>query len=401
MLRPYMAETVKRHRCAPVIPNHEDFALSSRPIHIMHVLGNFGMGGAEMGVARLVQGLSGEEMRHSLAILGADRSLLDELRLELPCHALGIRGRSYMAFRPLAELFRRERVDIVHVNNLAPWPDAALAAKLAGCRCVETFHGVEQGLIQFSLPRKLFLRGVFRLSARVTAVADEAAELLTTLTGIPRAAVDVIANGIDTERFAPVASPEARRALRRDKGLPEEGLLLGCVAALRPVKNHRGLLRAFAQAVTGTAAAAHLVLVGDGELAGELRELAETLGIAERVLFLGRRADVAELLPCFDAFVLNSDTEGLSYAVLEAMACGLPLIATAVGGNVRLVRDGRQGLLVPVGDGDALAAALARVLAEPDSLAAMGREARIMVDTEYGMTAMLARYHNLYRELAG
>ena len=359
------------------------------------------MGGAEMGVARLIQGLNGEEMRHSLAILGADRSLLDELRLELPCHALGIRGRSYMAFRPLAELFRRERVDIVHVNNLAPWPDAALAAKLAGCRCVETFHGVEQGVMRFSLLRKQLLRGVFRLSARVTAVADEAAELLTTLTGIPRAAVDVIANGIDTKRFAPVASAEARRMLRRDKGLPEEGLLFGCVAALRPVKNHRGLLRAFTQAVTGPAVVAHLVLVGDGELAGELRALAETLGIAERVLFLGRRADVAELLPCFDAFVLNSDTEGLSYAVLEAMACALPLIATAVGGNVRLVRDGRQGLLVPIGDGDALAAALARVMAEPDRLVAMGREARKKIEAEYGMTAMLAHYHALYRELAG
>jgi glycosyltransferase involved in cell wall biosynthesis len=367
----------------------------------MHLLGNFGMGGAEMGVARLIQGLSGEDMRHSLAILGADRSLLDELRLELPCHALGIRGRSYMAFRPLAELFRRERVDIVHVNNLAPWPDAALAAKLAGCRCVETFHGVEQGVLQFSLLRKQLLRGVFRLSARVTAVADEAADLLATLTGIPRAAVDVIANGIDTERFAPVASPEARRMLRRDKGLPEGGLLFGCVAALRPVKNHRGLLHAFAQAVTGRAVAAHLVLVGDGELAGELCALAETLRIAERVLFLGRRADVAELLPCFDAFVLNSDTEGLSYAVLEAMACALPLIATAVGGNVQLVRDGRQGLLVPIGDGDALAAALARVMAEPDRLVAMGRESRKKIEAEYGMTAMLAHYHALYRDLAG
>lgn len=359
------------------------------------------MGGAEMGVARLVQGLSGEEMRHSLAILGADRSLLDELRLELPCHALAIQGRCYTAFRPLAALFRRERVDIVHVNNLAPWPDAALAAKLAGCRCVETFHGVEQGVLQFSLLRKQLLRGVFRLSARVTAVADEAAGLLATLTGIPRAAVEVIANGIDTERFAPVASAEARRMLRRDKGLPEEGLLFGCVAALRPVKNHEGLLRAFARAVKASGVASYLVLVGDGERAGALRKLAETLGIAKRVLFLGRRSDVAELLPCFDAFVLNSDTEGLSYAVLEAMACGLPLIATAVGGNVRLVQDERQGLLVPAGDGEALTAALTRVMAEPELPAAMGREARKLIEAEYGMTAMLVRYHNLYRELAG
>lgn len=375
--------------------------MSSPPLHIMHVLGNFGMGGAEMGVVRLIRGLSDAGLRHSIAILGADRSLLEESHADIPCHALGIRRRSYAAFWTLAQLFRRERVDIAHVNNLAPWADTALAARLAGCRCIETFHGVEQGLLRFSAPRKLLLGSARLLTERITAVADEAADLLAALTGTPRETIAVIANGIDTAAFAPAGSTEVKGALRRAKGLPEHGLLFGCVAALRPVKNHRGLLCAFARALQATAVPAALVLVGDGALAGELRELAAALGIGDQVHFLGRRADVAELLPCFDAFVLNSDTEGLSYAVLEAMASGLPLIGTAVGANVRLVTAERQGLLVAAGDDAALTAALSRVLTDPALLERMGREARRLVETHYGMSAMLERYHDLYRTLAG
>lgn len=353
-----------------------------------------------MGVVRLIKGLSDAGKRHSVAIFGTDRSLLEELQSDIPCHALGICERSYTAFWALARLFKREGVDIVHVNNLAPWADAALAARLAGCRCIETFHGVEQGLLRLSIPRKILFRGAQRLTAQVTAVAAEAADLLVSLTGIAREAVAVIPNGIDTALFAPVDSPAARRALRRAKGLPEDPLLFGCVAALRPVKNHRGLLRGFARALRATAVPAELVLVGAGQSAGELRELAGTLGITDQVRFLGRRADVAELLPCFDAFVLNSDTEGLSYAVLEAMACGLPLIGTAVGANVKLVTEGRQGMLVAAGDEVALAAALSRAMADPALLKEMGRAARRLVENEYGMAAMAARYRRLYQKVA-
>jgi len=367
----------------------------------MHVLGNLGMGGAEMGVLRLIQNLKDERIRHSIAILGSDRSLLDQMNVDIPCHALDLQGRCFTAFWRLAKRFRRERVDIVHVNNLAPWPDAALAARLAGCRCIETFHGVEEGRLRFSFLKQMLFRGAGFLSSRITAVADEAADLLTGLTGISRDAVQVIPNGVDTANFSPVASLGTKRDLRRSKNLPEDALLLGCVAALRPVKNHRGLLRAFAGALKGVATPVVLVLVGDGPLAAELQTLAAELGIGEQVHFLGRRSDITELLQCFDAFVLNSDTEGLSYAVLEAMACGLPLIGTAVGGNVQLVRNDRQGMLVAVADEAALSMALHRAISGSEDLITMGQEARKMVMAHYGMAVMVDQYRKLYLELAG
>lgn len=366
----------------------------------MHVLGNFGPGGAEMGVLRLIRGLTVDRMRHSIVILGTNRSLLEELQAnDIPCHALGIEGRSYSAFRSLARLFRREQVDIVHVNNLAPWIDAALGAKLTGCRCIETFHGIEHGRLHFSLGRQMLLRGASLLTTRITAVGDEAADLMANLTGIERGAVQVIFNGIDTRRFVPPATLTAKRSMRRTKGLPEDALIFGCVAALRPVKNHRGLLQAFASVVQHSTVPALLVLVGDGPLESVLRELAGELAIGERVIFLGRRADIPELLQCLDVFVLNSDTEGLSYAVLEAMACGLPLIGTAVGANVSLVRAGSQGQLVAAGDEIALAESLAAALTDPARLAAMGMAARQWIEAEYGIDRMFASYRELYQEI--
>lgn len=368
-------------------------------IHVMHVLGNFGKGGAEMGVVRLIRQLSDSRLRHSVVILGSDCSLLEEYPLSVPYHALGL-GKSYTAFWPLARLFRRERVDVVHVNNLAPWLDTALAAQLSGARCVQTFHGVEEGTLRFSTPRRALFRLADRLSWRVTAVADEAAHLLSDLTGLNPARIVAIPNGIDTRQFVPLGDAHDKSARRRELRLPEQAVLFGCVAALRPVKNHRGLLRAFAGALRNTKTEAALVLVGDGMLLAELQSLAAELQITEQVYFLGRRTDVVELLQVFDAFVLNSDTEGLSYAVLEAMACGLPLIGTAVGANTQLVTDEREGFLTAAGDEGAMRQALSRALADPTRLLVMGRSARQKIVAEYGVAAMAERYREIY-SLAG
>ena len=372
----------------------------AQSIHIMHVLSNLGVGGAEIGVLRLIEGLSDGRLRHSITIAGQDRSLIEHRGFAGPCHALGIAGRSYLAFWRMARLFKRHKVDLVHVNNLALWPDAALASRLARCSCIETFHGIENVNLRFSLARRALYRVARLMTDRLTAVSEEAADLAVRLTGIPRRAFQLIPNGVDTERFKPAGSKEEKILLRAAKGLPEESLLLGCVAALRPVKNHRGLLQAFAQVAREIGPSAHLVLVGDGPLREELIRLAAQLGVRDRVLFLGNRTDVAEILRCCDLFILNSHTEGLSYALLEAMSTGLPVIATAVGAAVRLITPGREGDLVPAADTAALADRLKALLLQPESLAAMGMHARRTVQSQYGMHVMLNRYKSLYQELA-
>lgn len=374
---------------------------SRKPLHVMHVLGNLGPGGAEMGVIRLIQAFPGEDVTHSLCILGDDLRLRDELGDAAPCHVMGFKGKVRSAFWPLARLFRQQGVDIVHVNNLAPWLDAALASSLAGCRCLQTFHGVEQAQLRFSPLRRALLRLAACLSDGMTAVAAPAADLMADLTGITRNRIRVIDNGIDTDVFTPVASRDEKKQLRRNLDLPETGILIGCVAALRPVKNHQGLIEAFARTLDANVGEAFLVLVGDGPLEGELRQKCQDLGphVAERVLFLGRRTDIARLLPALDVFVLNSDTEGLSYAVLEAMACGLPVVATEVGANPQLITQARQGVLVPFGDAAALARALCEVVGNPAQSEIMGANARCRAEEEFSLRRMSAAFRDLYLNL--
>ncbi len=355
-----------------------------------------------MGVVRLIRSFPGEDVRHSICILGRDLSLLDELDESIPCHALGLKGRSLGAFRLLGKLFQEQSVDIVHVNNLAPWFDAALGAALAGCRCILTFHGVEQAQMRFPFKKRMLFRLAARLTDRMTAVAAPAADLMADLTDVARNRIQVIENGIDTEIFRPAGSMVEKRELRQSFKLPEDGLLLGCVAALRPVKNHRGLIEAFARVVEEGDGDAWLVLIGGGTLEDALRERCRELGtrVAERVLFFGRRSDVACLLPALDAFVLNSDTEGLSYAVLEAMACGLPVIATEVGANPQLVRQGVEGYLVPSSDEVALALCLNGLIANTEQLTTLGTNARRKVVEEFSLRTMSAAYRDLYLHFA-
>jgi L-malate glycosyltransferase len=201
-------------------------------------------------------------------------------------------------------------------------------------------------------------------------------------------------NGVDTERFSPV-DPAERSRLRAALGLPPHAFLFGCVARLRAVKRHCDMLDGFALA-TADRPDASLVLIGNGELADALHAQARLLGIETRVLFLGDRDDVESLLPLLDAFVLTSSTEGMSNAVLEAMACGLPTIATAVGGNPETVDAPSTGLLVPAYSPQSVAKAMRELLADVDRAREMGRRARLRVERVFSIEAMVAGFCRMY-----
>jgi glycosyltransferase involved in cell wall biosynthesis len=279
-----------------------------------------------------------------------------------------------------------------------------MASRLAGCKCIETFHGVEDNIIRFSLPRQILFRIASSMTHSVTAVAGAAADLMIKLTGIKKSKIRVIPNAVDADLFKPCPSREEKDRLRKELNLPEASLLFGCVAALRPVKNHHGLLKAFAEAVSGKFgnvpnSGIHLVLVGDGVLEGELRRLATDLGIGQSVMFLGRHNDIHKLLQALDVFILNSKTEGMSYAILEAMATGLPVIATAVGANAELIGHGKEGYLVPQGNGESMSRYIYLVSNDRSSLLDMGKSARKKIVEFYALDKMITSYENLYREV--
>jgi L-malate glycosyltransferase len=201
-------------------------------------------------------------------------------------------------------------------------------------------------------------------------------------------------NGVDTQRFLP-ADAVSRQAERARVGLPPHAFLFGCVAGLRPVKRHQDMLDGFALAV-GDRADVRLVLIGDGDLEPGLRRQADRLGITDRVLFMGARRDVEQVLPLLDVFVLTSSTEGMSNAVLEAMACGLPVIATAVGGNPETVDAPHSGLLVPPFAPPQLAKAMRMLLDDIPRTRAMGRRARQRALSTFSIDAMVDSFTELY-----
>jgi glycosyltransferase involved in cell wall biosynthesis len=213
--------------------------------------------------------------------------------------------------------------------------------------------------------------------------------------GVDPARIRVIPNGVDSDRFA--ASPD-RSALRRRLGLPVDGPLLLTVSNLIHYKGHGTLLEAM-PLITRTHPTAMIVLAGDGPMRVEIDRRIATSGLAESVRLLGERRDVPDLLRAADLLVHPSDEEGFPNAILEAMAAGLPVVATRVGGTPELVLDGATGILVPPRSPTDLAAAVSRLLADPSLADQMGAAGRERAVREFPLARMVEQTETLYAEV--
>lgn len=206
-----------------------------------------------------------------------------------------------------------------------------------------------------------------------------------------------IPNGVDTQRFRPRQGP-AREAMRQALGLGRDAVAFGCVARFTPEKRHVDLVDAFAR-VRAAVPQARLLLLGDGPLRAEVEARAAALGVADAVALPGMRPDVEAVLPALDAGVLASSTEGMSNAILEMMACGLPVVATAVGGNPSLVRDGATGLLAPALDPAALGDAMSTLAADAALRQRLGAAGRARVEDGFSLAAMVRSFDHAYQRL--
>ncbi len=277
------------------------------------------------------------------------------------------RGLDLRIYPRLARIFAEFAPQVIHTHSYV-MRYALPAAMGKRAAIVHTVHNMAGSEVEW-LGRMIHRVG-FRWGVVPVAVADEVARSVRAVYGIEPAAT--IPNGIDTGRFH---RPGARGPWRQANGFAEEDVLVVSVARLDPQKEPVRLIEAFAAFATGDAHG-RLLMAGDGALRDEARSRAEALGIAGRVHFLGVRSDVADLLAAADVFALASSWEGHPISVMEAMAAGLPVVATAVGGVPELVDDGVTGLLVPAGDSRALAAALASLVTDAGRRREFGRAAR-------------------------
>jgi glycosyltransferase involved in cell wall biosynthesis len=354
--------------------------------------------GAEMLVKEIIERL-GDRIEATVFCLDKVGPLGEQLRAagtEVVC--LGRQpGRDWGVVWRLAREVRRRGVEILHAHQYTPFFYASLAAPLSRIRprVILTEHG-RHFPDRVSPLRRAMNRLVFdRLADAVNAVCGFSARSLCRIDGFAGRRIDIIENGIVAERYR---SARNRSACRRQLGLDPDRRYVANVARLHPVKDQTTLIRAFAQ-VAAERDDVDLLLIGDGPLRAVLTDLVEHLELEQRVRFLGIRSDVPDILEAVDIFALTSVSEAASLTLLEAMASGLPVVVTAVGGNPEIVRHGREGLLVRRGDAGETAAALLQLLDDPGKAAALGRAGRARICQRYRMERTVEEYAHLYKRL--
>jgi len=368
------------------------------PVRILELLVSTDLGGGPAQVREVVARLPREEF--AVTVAGPAGSAHGEVLAERGARVVDI-GTDRIGRRPfldVLELIKRESIDIVHSHGKGAGLYGRLAARRAGIPAVHTFHGIHARYPVGGARAYLMLeRTLARITAAIVHVSESQALEAAALGLAPPGRSHVIVNGIDARCVA--AAAMTRAAAREKLRLEPDALVLGTVARFDPVKALDSLLRAFALAVAQYPAA-RLVLVGDGPEAPRLRALAAILGIEARVRLTGPIADASRLLPALDLYVSASRKEGLPLALLEAMACELPVAATRVPGHVDVVEEGVTGLLAAPDDHGDLGRVMRELMTEPARRSVMGQAGRRRVEDRFGASRMAAETAALYRSVA-
>jgi sugar transferase (PEP-CTERM/EpsH1 system associated) len=366
---------------------------------VAHIINRLDVGGLENGLVNLINGLNPSRCRHAVICMIDYTSFRDRIRrADVDVIALHKQpGKDPATYWRLFRLLRELQPAIVHSRN-AGTLDCIAVAWAAGVRLrVHGWHGWTSDDVRGTDRSKRFLRRVIDpLVTRYVAVSADLATWLENDLGVRRKRLQLIVNGVDTERFRPIDSPRA--------GLGGHAVTIGYVGRLDPIKNPGLIVDAVASLIAGDDGLRHrlrVVLVGDGSMRQDLQRQIDRHGLTGCISLPGTSDDVAREMQAMDLFVLPSLNEGISNTILEAMACGLPVVATRVGGNPELVVDGITGVLTKPGCAEDLARALHRYLSDPSQLARHGRAARQRAEELFSLSAMLRRYDNLYASLLG
>ncbi len=383
---------------------HSDTDRPEPPL-VAHIIYALGTGGLENGLVNILNRSSPGRYRHAIICLTQAGDFSGRLKdpgveiIELhkrPGHDLGMYWRLYRALRRL-------RPAIVHSRNLAALETQVLGLLFFGCRRVHGEHGRDVHDLDGSNRRYQRLRRLLHpLIHRFITVSSDLQQWLVGSVGIPAQKVCQIYNGVDRQHFAPRGGDRPLPLCLPPGFLPDACRVVGTVGRLAAVKDQRTLIRALAHIFRESPMHRHslrCILVGDGPERVALEQCIAELELGDRVWLAGDREDIPALLACMDVFVLPSLGEGISNTVLEAMATGLPVIATRVGGNPELVEHGVSGLLVPVGDAEALAQAVRELVDDPARCEQMGRAAVRRIQRDFAWERTVESYLDVYDAL--
>jgi glycosyltransferase involved in cell wall biosynthesis len=354
---------------------------------VAHVVTRLGCGGLETGLLSLLPGLARLGFAQAVCCLAEGGELSSRVPNSVELWATKETGRMPSRF---ARFLRTWQPDVIHIRNAWAWPAACAAWSLAGWpgKLAFSIHGWDR-LDRVPSRRAFLFRQLARMTRALAAVSTETAQQFALETGIPARRFKILKSGIDTEKFFPVTQNRS-----------DNRLVIGCVGRLDPIKAHGVLLEAFARARANGPRELELRLIGDGPCRPDLERALRASKLEQHVRLLGTISNVAEQLRACDLFVLASQREGRPTSIMEAMACGLPVVATRVGSVPDLVVEGKTGFLVEPGDAAALAERIGTLADDESTRAQFGREARKIAVVELSLDHMVEQYAAFYQHAA-
>lgn len=383
-------------------------ALSDTRIHprplVVHVIYRLAVGGLENGLVNLINRMAPDGYRHAIVCIDDYTDFRQRIqRDDVEVFALHKRpGTDLGSHVRFWKLMRRLRPAIVHTRNLGAL-EFQLPAWLAGvAHRVQGEHGRDTGDLLGTRRKYLLYRKMMRpLVTRYVALSQDLATWLEQSAGIPAENISQIYNGVDTERFFPA---QQRRSLPMEAPLPQDGVVMGSIGRMQPEKDQLTLVRAFIlllDMVERGRERLRLVLIGDGPLRAQAQSLLREANAEHLAWLPGVRNDAPEMLQSLDIFVLPSLIEGVSNTILEAMATGLPVVATAVGGNPELVQPGETGVTVPAADPAAMSQAILGYINSPELRQRHGEAGRRRAEKMFSMASMVNGYNAVYDRVRG
>lgn len=372
----------------------------NKRISVGHAIYSFKEGGMERGVLNVINYSDPERFRHVILCLTESGAFAEQVKAP-DCLVINFRKKDGNDLRlpvRLAQAARRHSLDVLHARGWATLVETTVAAVLASIpRTVYGFHGKTMNDLQgIGFLRRLVQQVFIRRYSRVVTLNQQMASDFACECRLSPEHIRIITNGVDVKHFSP---REDRLGLRTRFGVPTDRFVVGTVARLDPVKNQEMIIRALHR-LKAHSARPFCLLVGEGAHRPLLEAQIKTLGLAEDVRLLGYNDQIPMLLNCMDLYIQSSFYEGFSNTVLEAMACGVPVLATRVGGTADLFTDGEQGLLFPSDDDAALVTLISRLVDDRILRQSIADRARRHVVEHFSVQTMVRSYEALYQELA-
>jgi len=361
---------------------------------ILHVFVSLGMGGAENLLLQILRRLDPSEYRSVVCCIGDRKEIGSQIAdLGVPLHEFGLLkkgGFDYRIVSKLRQLMREEKVSLVHTHLYHANLYGRLAASCEGIPVIASVHN------SYPRPRwhrHLVNRWLARKCSFVTVGSEQVYDDVMRLDGVPEEKLILIPNAVDVESKNLLSRDEARRLL----GVGPETFLIGTVGRLEEQKGHKHLVEAM-KLLKKDHPTMKAIIVGEGRQRCFLENQIWELGLKDQVQLIGQRSDLADFFVGLDLFVMPSLWEGLALAMLSAMAAGVPVLATDVGGVRRALDEGKAGFILPAGDSERLAKEIEKALLDPEERFNRARAGFQRVRDHYSIQALVARLQELYAQ---